>query len=309
MAKQISLRFKKARHKDSSIDGIDIYFYYDIVTRTKEGRKKPVEKVDSYVIRILISGSLALNWGFQIWRPSEEYNDLIDLLFPYAVESIKDRYHSGNLNKLEEIFLQNRPLHPEYESNEYGSISDFEEILEDYETVETNTQNKNRLLIPGKIVALRDNINTLTYSIAKKRLLEIDQESSINELYKIINSKEEFWYGLASLANLIGKINKHCILELMKDSTKEVGSIKQLEVYLKTLSNDTDDIILPLKCINHVRQGFPIHTDKVDNYITTLKYFNLDYPITDYKESWEIILMCYSNALQKLFDLLKTHLT
>jgi hypothetical protein len=94
----------------------------------------------------------------------------------------------------------------------------------------------------------------------------------------------------------------------MKSPTKETGTIKQLEVYLKTLSSDINDIIIPLKSINHVRQGYPIHTDKVKNYISTLEYFGLDYPITDYSKSWKRILKGYSDALRKLFELLKEEL-
>jgi hypothetical protein len=114
MVKKVQLRFQSAQHKPSAIDGLDIYFYYEIVTITKEGRKKPVENVKKYVIRVLISGSLAMNWGFAIWRPSEEYNNLVELLFPYAVEHIKKQYKLGmlkvfgtslNSNKSQKLFV------------------------------------------------------------------------------------------------------------------------------------------------------------------------------------------------------------
>ena len=184
---------------------------------------------------------------------------------------------------------------------------DFEEILEENDSTEKATESKTDFSIASEIITFRDSINTLVYSATQKQLLEMDQERNLNELFNVPNTKEEFWYSLASLANLVGKINKDCILNLMKNPIKETGSIKQLEVYLKTLSSDIDDIIIPLKSINHVRQGYPIHTDKVKNYISTLEYFGLDYPISDYSKSWERILKGYSDALKKLFKLLKAH--
>ena len=308
MAKKVQLRFHSAKHKPSGIDGIDIYFNYEIITTTKDGRKKPIESAKPYIIRVLISGSLAMNWGFGIWRPSEEYNDLIDLLFPYAVEHVKQQYKLGTLKELEEVKLLNKPSEPEYEIDEYGPVVGFEEFLEENDLTEDVKEVNVEISTASEIIEYRDHVNTLVYSKTQKRLLEIDQERNLNELFTVPSSKEEFWYSLASLANLVGKINKDCILDLMKNPTKETGTIKQLEVYLKTLSPDINNIIIPLKSINHVRQGYPIHTDKVKNYITTLKYFGLDYPITDYSKSWNRILKGYSDALRKLFELLKEHL-
>ena len=306
--KKTILRFKGAKHVPSSIDGIDIYFYYEIVTVIKEGRKKPKEEADSYRIRVLISGSLAIGWGFGIWRPSEEYTKLMSLLLPYAIEHIKKAFYSGNLLQEEEIRLLDSPAEPEYEIHEYVPINGYEEILEESESLVDITEGPNKT-VAAEIVNLRDSINTLVKTKSDERLLEINQERNLNDLYKIPKSKEEFWYSLASLANLVGNINKKCIHDLMEHPKKENGSIKQLEVYLQTLNSNPNDIIIPLKSINHIRQGFPIHTDRTDNYISTLKYFGLDYPITNYPKSWEAILKVYMLALKKLFELLKSNLT
>lgn len=306
---KIVLRIISAGHKPSSLDGIDIRFRYEIVKIIKEDRKKPVEQSTPYNIRVIISGSLAADWGFGIWRPSEEYRDLVPLLMPYAVEHIKKRYYSKALLEMEEVKLIHGPSVPEYDMDEFPKVVGYEEILEQNDTsVNSDDKHISHTSLADTIISTRDHINVLVRAKTNMQLLELEQEQNLKDLYRLPGTKEEFWYGMAALANLAGKINKECVLAMMGSPKKEVGSIKQLEVFLGTLVPNTDEIIIPLKSINHIRQGYPIHTDKVDNYIETLNSFGLEYPLTNYPISWTIILNEYAVALNKLFNVLKAHI-
>jgi hypothetical protein len=54
--------------------------------------------------------------------------------------------------------------------------------------------------------------------------------------------------------------------------------------------------------IIRIRQGFPIHSDKA-GIISSLKYFELKYPIEDFSSAWKIILFNYRDALKELREI------
>ncbi|MGB2525756.1 hypothetical protein [Flagellimonas sp. SN16] len=307
--KKTILKITGVGHVPSSLDGIDIKFFYDVVTITKEGRKKPVEHKIPHVVHVIISGTLAADWGFAIWRPSEEYEDLAPLLMPYAIEHVKEKYDLGDLKESEVVKLIHGPSAPEFDMDEFPKVVGYEETLaENTISVDSGDQHTSHTLLADTIISTRDHINVLVRDRTGMQLLELEQEQNLKDLYRSPKTKEEFWYGMAALANLAGKINKECVLAMMGLPKKEIGPIKQLEVFLSTLVTNPDEIIIPLKSINHIRQGYPIHTDKVDNYIETLNSFGLEYPLTNYPISWTIILNEYAVALNKLFDVLKAHI-
>jgi hypothetical protein len=41
-----------------------------------------------------------------------------------------------------------------------------------------------------------------------------------------------------------------------------------------------------------------------DGVLDAHRYFHLPYPIRDYDKAWQIILMNYSDALKRIFDML-----
>lgn len=137
MKKTIKVRFGIPKHIPSSMDGIEILYPYELISSIEEKFRLPEESKSLKSIRVMISGSLAITWGFQIWQTSENYADLIKLLFVYALQEIKDTYSNEQLpdQLIKKIMSTNHPPKRLYDVNEIPVVNDYEEVLE---TVEIN---------------------------------------------------------------------------------------------------------------------------------------------------------------------------
>ena len=73
------------------------------------------------------------------------------------------------------------------------------------------------------------------------------------------------------------------------------------------MSNQLEEIVQGNECAkaNRLRQGYPIHTDKANGVIEAHSFFEIDYPINDFKSAWEKLLISYLEVLKELFDLIK----
>lgn len=309
--KKTILRFGPPRHLPSSIDGIEIYFPYEIVSSSKEKFKLLKEEKVGKGIKVSISGSLAITWGFQIWQPSENYFDLMKLLLPYAINEIKHKLEEGTLNDFEEIVLltSTHPQEREYDINELAEVDGYEEeILRGETNTKTISEQISINQLAGDIIQYRDLINALVYNKHDEKLLELDQERNLLEFFKTAYSNEDFSHRIASLGGLIGKMNKRLLKALSNESDNSFGTIALLEKFVINIGGKDSEITIPLRQINRLRQAYPIHTDKAKGVIEAHGYFDLDYPINDYEQAWETVLDRYLKSLKNLFELLKSEL-
>lgn len=132
MEQQIKIIYQKPRHIPSSLDGIEIYYPYQIKKIKKGKYNKNTEEKEDHGIKVSISGSLASIWGFQIWQSSEQYEDLNKLLLPFATNEIKRKFEEGTLNSFEEIVLltSNQTDGQVYDINDLPEVEGHEEFLE-----------------------------------------------------------------------------------------------------------------------------------------------------------------------------------
>ena len=156
------------------------------------------------------------------------------------------------------------------------------------------------------ISEIRDQINAISKHVIGERVLELPQERAIIEMYKPVQTSEEFTNRLTSLAGLITAINKDAIKKhrgLQSDDTR--GSILLLEDLLTHFSNSNDakSVCDILKQINYLRQGYPVHGDNVDKVLPAHDFFGLSYPINDYGAAWEIIIRRYFEAMKNMLQI------
>lgn len=83
----------------------------------------------------------------------------------------------------------------------------------------------------------------------------------------------------------------------------QTRSIRLLEVYLQQFGNFDSSIIETFTHINRLRQGYPIHGDRVEGVLDAHAYFNIEYPVKDFSNAWKALLLHYFDALKKVFDI------
>jgi hypothetical protein len=132
MKKIVKVRFGLPKHIQSLIDGIEILYNYDVIHSSENNLIIREDKIIKKSIRVILSGSLANSWGFKIWQSSEEYSDLIKILFVYALQEIKELYNNGQLPEhltkriTPQIFPTKRPNN----AAEIPEIQNYEDELE-----------------------------------------------------------------------------------------------------------------------------------------------------------------------------------
>jgi len=55
-----------------------------------------------------------------------------------------------------------------------------------------------------------------------------------------------------------------------------------------------------LKYFGRIRQGYPMHTD-IAGIRDGLAFFNVNYPIENYEETWQLLLTSYLSILKDLY--------
>ena len=157
-----------------------------------------------------------------------------------------------------------------------------------------------------RIVILRDSINALCNTKLGNRLLLLPQERAIMELHMMCSSHEEFTHRVSSLTGLARSFNTDLIRKFLKETDQNLKSIALLERFLIIhcgLQN-SDELVEPLKNLNRLRQGYPVHTDHAGGFIEAHTFFGLNYPIEDWEGSWQILIGHYMKFLERLFSII-----
>ena len=308
MSKKIKIKFDEPRHLPSSIDGIEYLYPFKKITIENEGQPDEKVETENKSIKVSISGSLAAMWGYQIWQTDEHYKDLKKILFAFSFKEIKEKLKDNTLDEYHEILLltSNQPNECPYNPENIDKTKDYEFAFEGTVKNISNEIAENKLA--AEIISHRDNINAIFYQKYKSKLLELDQERNLLDFFRQTKTEEEFSHRLASLTNLVGKLNSKKLLEIIKINTKGIKSIGLLEKYLYSLDERHSKAIKICKAINRLRQCYPIHTDIADGVIDAHRSLHLDYPIINYENSWIVILRQYLDSLKELLKIFKEKL-
>lgn len=292
------IHFIRAKYHDNDpIDGIIYTFFYEIENEKSEILQK--------TIQCFITSSLALLWGFAIWKNDEYYTELKKILLFYSKEKIIEKIKEGTLliNESLELSTENYPeINPLHKGKELPTIEQSLYLVElgKQTLIEQLSQNK----IAAEIIEYRDYINNLFKEKFGETLLSINQERQILELFKTALSQEDLSHRLSSLAHLARNFNNILLRKLTSIQDRNVQSVELLNKFISSYNIDCSEMIDILRNLGKTRQGYPIHDDH-KFVIRALKDFNLDYPTTDYNYSWQVFLSQYQKSLKILLDIIK----
>ncbi len=282
--------------------------FLDITPPDYTGHKYKLEfdtgdfKADNFITNkshsavIEISDILEINWGL---GPVETRHTVGSICISHVLEHAKN----NELELLKPVVLNTFnsgkvPPSDLYISTE-GSILSFAEKQKDEDTTLGKTEIS---FLSDDISEIRDHINTYAIKMLGKKLLLINQERALFDMYKSADSDTEFVSRIASITELIKSINKKIIgAKLELQNTNEFGQLILLEKILTFYSDEgkARDICIVFKMINELRKGYPIHSDNIKGILTAHDYFALPYPIANYKNAWETILNCYFESMKK----------
>ena len=191
-----------------------------------------------------------------------------------------------------------------YDVNKIDEIEGYKiEFVADNLDIGTRIQTN---LIADTIIELRDNINALIYSKKKVILLKLGQERNIIYLFSEVDNREQFSYAIATLGNLVNGLNTDLLRDLTGNKEKDKMPLALLEEFILSIDSEPNGSIGIFRTINRIRQGFPIHSDKTE-IIKNLKKFNIDYPIEDHNEAWQVLIDKYRIGLLELIAKIKTY--
>lgn len=237
-----------------------------------------------------------------IWNLNDD--QLLKVLFEYGKRELIQKFKDGT-------FLKENDLHI-YTNTHPDRICPF-----DPHKIKMQKGDKYKIEIPEKTLSEEVNNNKIAFSIISKRdeinalfndkfndkLLTLNQERNLLELFRPALTQEEFSYRITALGNLAGNLNKKVLSQVTSLDPKRNGSIKLLEDLLHKYDNN-QNITLICRNLNKLRQGYPVHGDNVDGVIQAYNYFKINYPIDDFNNAWIKLINAYKNSLITLFELI-----
>lgn len=290
------IKFKDVRHLPSSRDAIEFVYFYDIINENGNSEAK--------AIKVSISGSLCVGWGFQIWsnQPDKDYSNLAKILLQYGKNKIIEKLKEGTLNDNEELILltTTHPSTSPYNPDNLIEPQNAEFEIEVGQKMLSEEIKENKLA--ASIIETRDRINAIFYEKHKEKLLLLNEERNLLDFFKTAKTEEEFSHRLASLGQVSRHMNVSILRKLTSETDTQIGSVALLEKFLQFIGKPNKTITDNLKQIGRVRQGYPMHTD-LTGVVQGYKYFGLQYPVENYETTWTALLNHYLTSLKQLYEI------
>jgi len=275
-------------------------FNFSLIDNDKVGKPEEESETQEIKIDVEMSETKAAIWD--LISPNKQ-TDLIKILFEYGkrelIQKIKDSISEteNSLRIYSHTHTESKcPFNPDKIDMNKGDK--YKITIPD----KTFAQRLEAGVIASSIITKRDEINALFKKKFNDKLLLLNQERNLLDLFKSADSIEEFSHRITSIGNLVISLNKPMLSKESKLSSNDSGSIHMLESLLNNFASD-QTVTLVFKNLNKLRQGYPVHGDNVDGVIDAHKYFKLNYPVTNFKESFELLLSKYNDALIELFSI------
>ena len=237
------------------------------------------------------------------WRLNDE--DLVKVLFEFGKRHIIQKIKDRTLAESEELLLttsnssDNCPVDPSRIPNPNGARFEVEI------TNERIMDNPDFQQLAASIIDTRDNINAIFHQKHKEKLIDLVEERDLLQFFRDATSQEEFFFRLCALRNAVTNLNIKMLRQLTRVNDFQIRSIGLLKIYLQQLGSFDSSIIETFIRINRLRQGYPIHGDRVEGVLDAHAYFNIEYPAKDFSNAWKTLLLHYLDALKKLFDIVR----
>lgn len=293
-----TIRFEKPYQIGPFRDAIDMMFPYTIVRSDLIGAPEEKSSTLRYNLKIGISRTLASCWSLQP-------DDLIKVLFEYGKRYIVELVKGNALSPDQELWLttQNYPTECPFDPDRISSPSGT--------TVEVDTGDES---LAGRvassttavgIIESRDNINALFHQKYGQKLIILREERDLLQFFQDCESAEELSYRISSLRNAAANLNVECLRKITGVTDTQVQSIGLLEVYLNGIPGFDPQVIKPLKQLNKLRQGYPLHGDRSAGLLEAFAYFGIPYPPEDHSSAWQGLLQKYAETLRNIVALVR----
>lgn len=292
-----TIRFENPYQIGPFRDAIDMIFPYSVVNSDLIGAPEETSSTRRFNLKVGISRTLAACWNLQP-------GDLIKVLFEYGKRYVVQRLKDNTLTAEQELWLttQNYPTNCPFDPGRIPAPSGA--TIE----VDTGSDLATRIVastVAASIIESRDNINALYHHKYGEKLIVLREERDLLQFFQECNSAEELSYRISSLRNAAANLSVDSLRRVTAITDPQVQSISLLEAYLTQISGFRTEVIRPLKELNKLRQGYPIHGDRVTGVIDALAYFGIPYPVTDYSLAWRALLENYGRALRDILDLVR----
>lgn len=303
MSKSITVRFNNDEWLPVTRDGRDYLLHFSYVD--SKLFDKPEEEFYSKNGRIVIgiSGTLQAIWGYQ-------NANLRKVLFGYGKRHVENMISEGALVEQTEIQLTSTNAPQKCPFDPVRINLSFNKPFEVKLPLENPLVSAKSASLAFQIVDLRDSINAIFGEKYKGRILTLPQERHLIELFKDCDRHEDFAYRVASLSALATAIDGKFLKTILKhDLNKdEAKSLDLIGKFLRSRYPDekANQILDVLQNFNQLRRMYPIHTDRARGVLKAHRFFCIDYPISDHKNAWQLLLQKYRNTLGSLLDLLKS---
>lgn len=292
-----TIKFKGVRYLPSSRDAIEFLYWYDLIDEHGNTEVK--------TIKVSISGSLSIGWGFQIWsmQPDRDYPNLAKMLLQVGKDKVIEKIKEGTLNEQEELMLltSTHPNSAPYNPDNLIEPENAEYEIEVGEKILSEEIKENKLA--AAIIETRDTINAIFHSKHKEKLLLLNEERNLLDFFKTAKTEEEFIHRISSLGQVSRNMNISILRKLTNETNNELGSVALLDKLLTSLGSQNKSTTDIFRNIGRIRQSYPIHTD-IAGVIQGYKYFGIIYPVTDYQMTWTTLLNQYLTSLKQLYEIL-----
>lgn len=294
-----TIRFLGGMHLSRQRDAIEYVFDFSIIDSNLIGMPEERTSTEYVTIQTSITGTLHAMWSNQ--DPSL---DIMKVLFEFSKRHISEKIKEGTILQKEALWLSttSQPQSSPFESSKIqmrnGDSFDVEilgvPIME----------NSSYMQLATNIIETRDYINGVAKEKLGGRLLSLLSERDLLQLFREAKTEEEFVYRMSALKNIAINMNEELLKNSIQTDKTVTGSINLFENYLKQSSEYDETPIKVLRSINRLRQAYPIHTDAADGVQDAHRFFVLPYPIKNYDQAWRTILVSYSDALKRIFEIL-----
>ncbi len=294
-----TIKLINAKEINEGRDAVQILIKYSVIDSNLIGKPEEKSSTKHYTIMVGISRTLLTMWSGRDEKISNPRN-LEKVFFEYAKRHIKQKIEEQSILEHEELWLATNT-----QPNECPFDADKIIIEDELETKDEQLMEDLSLLqLATSIIEIRDYINAKFKELYGSNLLFLKTERDLLNLFKNAYSIEDFNYRVSALRNLVTDLNVDTLRLLTKTTDKQIGSISLLEKLISKNDKYESLIISTFKSINRLRQSYPTHSDNADGVQKAFKYFNVQYPVFNFSESWLIILKAYREALHKLLSLL-----
>jgi len=280
-------------------DGSLYVFEFALVDSALVG--KPEEKFNTteHKILVYITGRIEGSWMHR-----QPQIDFMKVCYEFAKKELMQKVKDGTISKRQELEITSINSSNECPFDSERIEMAVGEFIE-FEVGEKLMEDKSLLQIATSIIDNRDFINAIIKEKHKEKLFLLTDERDLLQLFRNANSSEEFVFRISALQKLVTNMNDGFLRKITSIADTEVKSISLLESFLQPLSRYEEQSIKIIRSINKLRQQYPIHGDNVTGVLKAHKEIGIEYPISNYSEAWNKVLILYDDALKRILEIIR----